>query len=506
MRMLMTYTLLLSLILSCGKDMDILTESVLQKQEVTQDVVSRESGNTAKETENSNVPEETVTVNQEKTEPLGQEVMNEASFVADFDYGTFTLNGQEVSKSNLVDKYRVQPKGTDNGVQDNALILPFSALGITGNEFTYWIEVTLPDTVEWDDHNFFAEAGTLTRNHRILHRVLSDQRVATEFYGGQPVSFLGSERSSFSANGGTSLRIQQTVDQHSIITQLGDDAPWEKEGVIPTIFRYLAVGVDLLGYQDFPGIVINRIVVFNKKVEPETEMAFNQGYDVSSFTEELFFDDFNQLDLRTGAPNNYRISEGVWTPRYSYTDSEVSSKGWAATGGIAYKADPAYNWPDNWSPLSVENSILTIRNDRTAGTSLYSEVPVNPATKKPYDWIGGVLTTKHSHTFRAPCYVEARIKFPKGKALWNAFWMYNNYDGHKEIDIAEHWTADLKSYGVAQHNYNGTKMIHESMLTNSGVDLTQDFHRYGVVWADGKLVFLLYGKEVYYGAAPILDR
>ncbi|WP_176801435.1 glycoside hydrolase family 16 protein [Kriegella aquimaris] len=424
-----------------------------------------------------------------------ENVQEQASFVADFDSGTFMLNGKSGTKASLVDPYRIQPKGTNEGVKDNALLFPLNALGVTGDEWTYWIELTFPENVSWTDYNFFAEAGTLNRSTRIVHRITPDLRCVSEFYGGDDASYQGSERSSFSVGGGTRILIQQTIDKSSVITKLGDDPVWQKEGISFISFQYLAVGADLLGFQEFPEIKINRVLVFDKKIhDPIIE---NQGYDVSAFTEEVFFDDFDSLNLRAGAPNNYRFSQGVWTPRFSYTDNEVSPKGWTAEDANSYKADPTYNWPDGWSPFDIDNSTLKIRMDRTNKANLISEMPINPATGQPYEWAGGVLTTKHSNTFRAPCYVEARIKFPSGKGLWNAFWLYNNYDGHKEIDIAEQWTADLKSYGVAQHNFNGTEIIHEALLMNTGIDLTQDYHRYGVVWADGKLVFLLDGKEIY---------
>lgn len=445
--------------------------------------------------EDKGIAESLPTVYLEEKRVFKEAVQDQASFVADFDSDTFMINGKTGTKASLVDPYRIAPKGTNEGVKDNALLFPLSALGVTGDEWTYWIEVTFPDNIDWKEYNFFAESGTLNRSTRIVHRITPDLRCTSEFYGGDDASYLGMERSSFAVEGGTRILIQQSIDKSSIVTKLGEDPVWEKTGVESTKFQYLAVGADLLGFQEFPEITINRIVVFNKKIhDPINE---DQGYDVSAFTEEVFFDDFDSLNLRSGAPSHYRFSQGVWTPRYSYTDNEVSLKGWAAENSNSYKADPAYNWPDEWSPFAIDNSTLKIRMDRTKGTSLVSEMPINPSTRQPYEWIGGVLTTKHSHAFRAPCYVEARIKFPEGKGLWNAFWLYNNYDGHKEIDIAEQWTADLKSYGVAQHNFNGAAIIHESLRLNTGIDLTQDYHRYGVVWADGQLVFLLDGKEIY---------
>ena len=420
----------------------------------------------------------------------------QASFVADFDEGIFVLNGNTGSKASLVDPYRIEPRGTNGGVKDNALLFPLQALGVTGDQWSYWIELTFPDNIHWTEHSFFAESGTTNRSNRIVHRVTPapDLRCVSEFFGDEDARFLGSERSSFSVGSGTKILIQQSIDASSIVTQLGNDPAGEKKGVLPNRFEQLAVGVDLMGFQDFPDIKINRVMVFNKKLHDSVQ---NKGYDVSSFTEVVFFDGFDSLNLRSGTPNNYWSGQGIWTPRYSYTDNDLSFKGWSTGNANYYNADPTFNWPDGWLPFNIENSILKIRMDRTAETNLISAVPINTANGKPYEWIGGVLTTKHSHSFKAPCYVEARIKFPPGQGLWNAFWLYNNYDGHKEIDIAEQWTANITNYGIAQHGFNGSNIIHDALQLNSGIDLTQDYHRYGVVWADSKLVFLLDGKEVY---------
>ncbi|CAM4146315.1 glycoside hydrolase family 16 protein [Zobellia nedashkovskayae] len=474
MRFFLKYSVLLIILGSCSRDVSSIP---LDKDEALVDNLSL--------------------IKLEGNEASAESTEEQASFVADFDSGTFMLNGKTVTKELLIDPYRIEPRGTNKGAQDNALLFPLSALGVTGNEWTYWIEVTFPDTVTWTDYNFFAESGTINRNNRIVHRITSDssRRCISEFFGGNDVQYLGSERTDFSVGNGTRILIKTAIDASSIITKFGEDPAWEKEGILPNNFEHLAVGADLLGFQDFPDIKINRVVVFNEKLYNPNDLK--PGYDVSAFTEEVFFDDFTSLSIRTGAPNNYQNGQGTWTPRFSYADNDESLKGWSDGRSSAFNADPAFSWPHNWSPFDIEDSTLKIRMNRSVGSEIISEVPINTATGQPYEWIGGVLTTKHSNTFRAPCYIEARIKFPSGKGLWNAFWLYNNYDGHKEIDIAEQWAADITNYGVGQHNLKDDDIIHENLVMNTGMDLTEDYHRYGVVWADGKLVFLLDGKEIH---------
>lgn len=95
--------------------------------------------------------------------------------------------------------------------------------------------------------------------------------------------------------------------------------------------------------------------------------------------------------------------------------------------------------------------------------------------------------------------IEAKIKVPKGPGIWPAFWLLQS-DGTwpPEIDVME--IVDPEAKHVAQHHHYGTadtdftKYPGKGYLT--GVDLSQDFHTYGVDWQRDYIRWYLDGKLV----------
>ena len=91
--------------------------------------------------------------------------------------------------------------------------------------------------------------------------------------------------------------------------------------------------------------------------------------------------------------------------------------------------------------------------------------------------------------------IESRIKFPGGKGTWPAFWMMGNSGGWPncgEIDIIEHVGSMDARASFALHTVlkNGTKGNNWAKTQWFDSPLSEDFHIYGVEWAqeekDGK--------------------
>ena len=91
--------------------------------------------------------------------------------------------------------------------------------------------------------------------------------------------------------------------------------------------------------------------------------------------------------------------------------------------------------------------------------------------------------------------MESRIKFPGGKGTWPAFWMMGNSGGWPncgEIDIIEHVGNIPARASFALHTVmkNGTKGNNWSSVKWFDYSLADDFHTYGIEWAqeekDGK--------------------
>jgi beta-glucanase (GH16 family) len=101
---------------------------------------------------------------------------------------------------------------------------------------------------------------------------------------------------------------------------------------------------------------------------------------------------------------------------------------------------------------------------------------------------------------------EARIKIAKGKGFWPAFWMFGGDPVYNEIDVFEFWNEDdvLGNYDPSKlsrvHNmtihfdFNGDgneSMCHTEYL---GVDFSQDFHVFTVIWEKNKIEWYVDGS------------
>lgn len=97
--------------------------------------------------------------------------------------------------------------------------------------------------------------------------------------------------------------------------------------------------------------------------------------------------------------------------------------------------------------------------------------------------------------------VEARVKVPRGRGLWPAFWMLGadiddvGWPACGEIDVMEvvgsqptvvHGTLHGPGYAGLEH---GVGHGHDA-----GVDLAADFHVYGVEWTPGRITWRLDGE------------
>jgi beta-glucanase (GH16 family) len=105
----------------------------------------------------------------------------------------------------------------------------------------------------------------------------------------------------------------------------------------------------------------------------------------------------------------------------------------------------------------------------------------------------------------APKYgrIEASIKLPKGKGLWPAFWMLGaniedvQWPECGEIDILEFRGRNVREMRGSLHGpgYSGGENIGYDLDT--GVDLTEGFHTYGIVWSETGVAFEFDGKPYY---------
>lgn len=117
--------------------------------------------------------------------------------------------------------------------------------------------------------------------------------------------------------------------------------------------------------------------------------------------------------------------------------------------------------------------------------------------------VSGRINARPSEGWRYG-YFEARIKLPKGKGTWPAFWMMpvdvdwntNPWPNCGEIDIMEEVGADPNSVSSSIHceAYNHTKGTQKTHAMNIGT-AESEYHIYGLEWTSEGMTFYVDGKR-----------
>lgn len=101
--------------------------------------------------------------------------------------------------------------------------------------------------------------------------------------------------------------------------------------------------------------------------------------------------------------------------------------------------------------------------------------------------------------------VEARIKIPKGKGLWPAFWLFGGNDRWNEIDIFEFWNesiAGIYTPGLlskvinmtAHYDYDNDGQTNMCHTKHTGEDYSEDFHIYALEWEPNRIAWYIDGN------------
>ncbi len=118
------------------------------------------------------------------------------------------------------------------------------------------------------------------------------------------------------------------------------------------------------------------------------------------------------------------------------------------------------------------------------------------------EWLSGKMTTfgKVGFTYG---YTEARIKVAGGEGSWPAFWGLGTNIGSVgwpasgELDIMEYKGSQPQiTYGTGHFASSGG---HAQLggTKDAGVDLSADYHRYGMLWLANEVTFYLDDEIVY---------
>ncbi len=195
---------------------------------------------------------------------------------------------------------------------------------------------------------------------------------------------------------------------------------------------------------------------------------------------------------------NYRpedLSEWnlIWEDNF---DTDLAA--WNAWKGGSFNGELQFYQPDN---LYIDKGYLFIEELRESVTGIAS--PTSTVTKS-FDFTSGRIETKelYNPSVQGTLRIAARVKLPQGEGLVSG--LLNDGDPwptQGEINIMEFKGGKTNQY--VTNFYYGTepeKPLTNPLLTgftyDAGIDLTQEFHIFDVVWSQNSLVFSLDGVEV----------
>ena len=201
-------------------------------------------------------------------------------------------------------------------------------------------------------------------------------------------------------------------------------------------------------------------------------------------------DEFSQKFGATAAPpavdKKWKL---VWSDEFNgdQIDSskwhfEMNGKG-GGNGELQYYTDR----PQNASVHDGHLVITALKEDYKGPDGKRSYTSARMLTKGSGDWQYGRF--------------EAKIKMPKGKGMWPAFWMmptaevYGGWPLSGEIDIAEVIGNQPNTvYGTLHYGDKWPKNVHsgDKYILPDG-DFSDDFHVYAVEWQEGELRWYLDG-------------
>jgi hypothetical protein len=120
-------------------------------------------------------------------------------------------------------------------------------------------------------------------------------------------------------------------------------------------------------------------------------------------------------------------------------------------------------------------------------------------------WVGGLLASvdPSGNGFSQQYgYFEMKAKFPADSlGSWPAFWMLPKPGSVAgEIDIVEAYGVDMTSMHMTLHDWaRGT--VPAQHVAHVG-DLTKDYHTYGLLWTEQRMIFYFDDKEVFATDTP----
>ena len=257
--------------------------------------------------------------------------------------------------------------------------------------------------------------------------------------------------------------------------------------------------------------------------------TINPTPSIPGLTTLLWQDDFNALSLRSGGGEawggfgsidaDFAAGHGVYEGTPWFINDPRGSPS-AQDHQRSFFVNPQYRWGSGYAgQAAIVDGKLRLRTEPTP-SSIAAQLPTNPDTGAAFDYVSPYLTTRHSVKVKVPFYTEAKIKFPRGKAVWPAYWLFgagrspylNPQFPGVEIDVAEYFPDPI--YGDRSHQMshtlhwntaaapNGTYNSSATLTSDIGVDYSLDYHVYGAHVTATTIAFYIDGVKRQEIAVP----
>jgi len=180
-----------------------------------------------------------------------------------------------------------------------------------------------------------------------------------------------------------------------------------------------------------------------------------------------------------------KLSVSPWGP----TTRWIAHTPWNGDFGDARFADPQPGFP-----FTIDNGILRIEARKGADGRWESGLLAG------HDLKGNGFAQQYG-------YFEMRAKLPPGKGVWPAFWLMGTERARYavEVDVMEYYGHDPRALHSVYHVWSMDKIYperHVPYVTRLETDLTDDYHRFGVMIEARWTTFYLDGTPYWRIATP----
>ena len=209
-------------------------------------------------------------------------------------------------------------------------------------------------------------------------------------------------------------------------------------------------------------------------------------------------------DIPSPTIPGYSVQELLWNEEFENGNSIDTTK-WTARYCGHSGANGGGTCHNNESQWYIPSAIAVANGNAVITTTRVNSAPGGGATCLGSDcgYTSGRFDTQGKVSFQYG-YIEARIKMPSGEGNWPAFWMLGTdiadvgWPVSGEVDIAEQGGHQPTRNSAAMHYSTTTSGCcgnhrYESGEIWSNVNLSADFHTYGIAWTPNRMTLFMDG-------------